>query len=267
MRHVEVGFARHGHLARPVAEADREDEARLGVEPYLRAVREAERELLAARYGDGVRHRNLLLGLHLVVGQLLAGDLEARAVLFDEHPLPARFERDVLARRKGQHGAPYPGRQLLDVSLPCEPFGPAAERPPAAAGQQRRHGGDRRVFPGRGSQHAHPAPAGRLADVAPYALFVVAVYPAQQRKVLRRLLQQFRQLPVLRRAVEPLPEDRQFLFGGGSLEAGFEYFFDLVFETHVVFRVFRLVGVAGNNVSYGIDRKNERRTYNAGVFL
>ena len=90
-------------------------------------------------------------------------------------------------------------------------------------GQQRRHGGDRRVFPGRGSQHAHPAASGRLADVAPYALFVVAVYPAQQRKVLRRLLQQFRQLPVLRRAVEPLPEDRQFLFGGGSLEAGFEY--------------------------------------------
>jgi len=144
---------------------------------------------------------------------------------------------------------------------------PTALSAGAAAGQQRRHGGDRRAFPGRGSQHAHPALAGRLADVAPYALFVVAVYPAQQRKVLRRLLQQFRQLPVLRRAVEPLPEDRQFLFGGGSLEAGFEYFFDLVFETHVVFRVFRLVGVAGNNVSYGIDRKNERRTYNAGVFL
>ena len=202
-----------------------------------------------------------------MVGQLLPGDLDARAVLLDEHPRPVRFERDALARRKGQHGAPHPGRHLLDVSLPREPFGPAVECPPAAAGQQRRHGCCRRIFPDRDGQRAYPVPAGRLADVAPYALLVVAVYPAQQREALCRLLQQFQQFPVLRRAVEPLPEDRQFLLGGGPFEAGFEYFFDLVFETHVVFRVFRLVGVAGNSVSYGIDRKNERRTYNVGVFL
>ena len=170
-----------------------------------------------------------------MVGERFSGDLDTRAVLFDQGLFPVRFERHALARREGQHRSPGAGRHLLDVGLPCESFGTAVERPPAAAGQQRQHCGCGRVFPGRGCQRVYSPFAGRFADVVPYALLVVAVDAAQQREILDRFIQQFQQLPVLRRTFEPFPEDCRFLFGGRSFETGFEYFFDLVFETHVVF--------------------------------
>ena len=121
LRHIEKGLARHNDLPGPLPETDRETQARRGIEPNLRSVGELQRELLAARHGDGIPGRDLLLfGLRIVISHLFACDFDPGTVLLDKRPfaplVPGRpvRPRRVSARRPGLRVSPARYR-------PCRP--------------------------------------------------------------------------------------------------------------------------------------------------